>query len=93
MDPVNPEGSIAPFSSSRHSFPLVAGGVTRPVSSFAYVDDAKRLIALLKALCTLPEFFAIVQGYCDQLAALSLVITMGRNVSKCTLYVQYTRGC
>jgi hypothetical protein len=87
MGPVNPEGSIAPFSSPLHSFPLVAGGVTRPVSSLAYVDDAKQLIALLKAQCTIPEFFAIVQGYCDQLADLSLVIKMGRNIRKCTLYL------
>jgi hypothetical protein len=41
MDPFNPKGSIAPFSSPRHSFPHIAGGVTRPVSSLAYTDYAK----------------------------------------------------
>jgi hypothetical protein len=87
MDPINPAGSIAPFTSPWHSFPLVAGGVTRPISSLAYVDDAKRFIALIKASCSLNEFFITVQGYCDQLADLSLVIKMGRNVSKCTLYL------
>jgi hypothetical protein len=27
MDPVNPEGTIAPFTNSRHGYPLMAGGI------------------------------------------------------------------
>jgi hypothetical protein len=65
MDPVNPCGTIAPFSSPRHAFPLVP-----------------------KQLHTCNEFFKIVQGYCDLLADLSLVINMGRNVKKA--YYAYT---
>jgi hypothetical protein len=85
MDPINPEGTIAPFHSPRHGYPLIAGGILKPVSSLAYVDDATRVISLLKATHTLPEFFVKVQGYCDLLADLSLVIKMGRNVNKCTI--------
>jgi hypothetical protein len=36
---------------------------------------------------TLDEFFKAVQGYCDLLADLSLLIKMGRNVSKCTIFL------
>ena len=85
MDPINPEGTIAPFTSPRHGFPLLAGGITKLVSSLAYVDDAKRFVAVLKSEKTVDEFFEIVQGYCDLLADLSLVIKMGRNVRKCTV--------
>ena len=49
MDPINPVGTIAPFSSPRHAFPLIAGGLLKPVSSLAYVDDAKRFVAMLKS--------------------------------------------
>jgi hypothetical protein len=27
MDPINPQGTIAPFTSPRHAFPLIAGGI------------------------------------------------------------------
>jgi hypothetical protein len=33
MDTANPRGTIAPFSSPRHAFPLVAGGILMPISS------------------------------------------------------------
>lgn len=33
------------------------------------------------------KFFSLVQGYCYLLAVLSLVIKMGRNVKKCTIYL------
>jgi hypothetical protein len=46
MDPINPEGTIMPFYSPRHGFPLIAGEVLKPISSMAYVDDAKRYVAL-----------------------------------------------
>jgi hypothetical protein len=82
MDPVNPCGTIVPFSSPRHAFPLVAGGILMPILSLAYVDDLKQFIALPKQLHTCDEFFNIVQGYCDFLADLSLVIKMGRDVKK-----------
>jgi hypothetical protein len=49
------------------------------------VDDATRFVSLLKRLPTIEEFFEKVQGYCDLLADLSLVIKMGRNVNKCTI--------
>jgi len=87
MDPINPDGSIAPFQSARHGFPLIAGNILKPITSLAYVDDAKRYVALPKASCSLKEFFDVVQGYCDLLADLSLVIKMGRNFRKCTIYL------
>jgi len=87
MDPVDPEGSIAPFHSPRRGFPLIAGGIVKPVSSLAYVNDATRIVALMKASHSLDEFFTKVQGYCNLLADLSLVIKMGRNVNKCTIYL------
>ena len=87
MDPINPVGTIAPFSSPRHTFPLIAGGLLTPVSSLAYVDDANRFVAMLKSEHTCAEFFTVVQGYCDLLVDLSLVIKMGRNVRKCTIYL------
>jgi hypothetical protein len=85
MDPVNLLGEITPISSPRHGYPLIAGGVLHHVSSLAYVDDAKQFIAIPKHSHTCAEFFNIVQGYCDLLADLSLVIKMGRNVKKCIL--------
>jgi hypothetical protein len=85
MDQINPNCNIAPFSSPRHGFPFIAGGVLMPISSLAYLDDAKHFIAVLKQTHTCAEFFKIVQGYCDLLADLSLVIKMGRNVKKCVL--------
>jgi len=85
MDPINSEGTIAPFHLPRHGYPLIAGGILKPVSSLAYVDDATRFVALPKGLHTIEEFFVKVQGYCDLLADLSLVIKMGRNVNKCTI--------
>ena len=87
MDPVNAAGTIAPFSAPRHGFPLIAGGVNKPVASLAYVDDATRFVAMSKAMHSLEEFFATVQGYCDLLADLSLVIKMGRNVRKCVIFL------
>jgi hypothetical protein len=87
MDPINPVGTIAPFEFPRHGFPLIAGGIHKYISSLAYVDDAKRFVALLKSIYTLEEFFNHVQGYCDLLADLSLVLKMGRNVNKCTVYL------
>jgi hypothetical protein len=94
MDPVNQERTIAPFTSPRHGFPLIAGGILKPVSSIAYVDVAKRYVAVPKNIHTLSEFFSIVQGYCDLLANLSLVIKMGRNVRKCTIYLyNIPEGC
>jgi hypothetical protein len=53
----------------------------------AYIDNAKRFIAMPKQSTTCKEFFTTVQGNCDLLADLSLVIQMGRNVKKCTLYL------
>jgi hypothetical protein len=87
IDPVNPMGTIAPFESPRHGFPLVAGGILKPISSLAYVDDAKHYISHSKNEHTVTEFFSLVQGYCNLLADLSLVIKMGRNVKKCTIYL------
>ena len=87
MDPINPTGTIAPFTSPRHGFPLIAGGIHKLVSSLAYVDDAKRFVSVSKDEATVEEFFEIVQGYCNLLADLSLVIKMGRNVRKCTVYL------
>jgi hypothetical protein len=87
MDPVNLLGTIAPFESPRHGFPLIVGGILRPVTSLAYVDDATRLVTLKKAEHSLENFFTVVQGYCDLLADLSSVIKMGRNVRKCTVYL------
>lgn len=87
MDPIDPNGTIAPFNSPRHGFPLIYGNICRHVTSLAYVDDAKRIIAFPKALYTCQQFFERVQGYCDLLAELSLVIKMGRNAKKCTLYL------
>jgi hypothetical protein len=87
MDPIDPHGTIAPFESPRHGFPLIAGGIVKSVASLAYVDDAKRYVALLKSQYSLEEFYTIVQGYCDLLADLSLGIKMGRNVRKCTIYL------
>jgi hypothetical protein len=85
MDPINAEGTIVTFQSPRNGFPLIAGGVLEPISSLAYIVDAKQYVALSKNAYTINEFFAIVQGYCDLLADLSLVIKMGRNVKMCTI--------
>ena len=71
MDPINPEGQIAPFQSPRHGYPLIAGGIVKNIASIAYVDDATRYVALPKASYTLEQFYAHVQGYCDLLADLS----------------------
>jgi hypothetical protein len=87
MDPINPVGTIARFTSPRHGYPLIHGNIYKSISSLAYVDDAKRFIAMPKTLHTCEEFFTVVQGYCDLFADLSLVIKMGRNVKKCTLYL------
>lgn len=87
MDPVCPHGTIAPFTSPRHGYPLFANGICKHFASLAYVDDTKRLISLSKQLYTCEQFFRRVQGYCDLLADLSLVIKMGRNVWKCALYL------
>jgi len=87
MDPINPQGTITPFQSPRHAFPLIAGGILKPVSSLAYVDDAKRYVAVSKDTHSLDEFFNNVQGYCNLLADLSLVIKMGHNIKKCTIYL------
>jgi hypothetical protein len=72
-----PAGMIAPFESPRHGFPLIAGGILTPVSSVAYVDDTKRYVAILKEECSVSQFFSIVQGYCDLMEDLSLVIKNG----------------
>jgi hypothetical protein len=87
MDPINLAGTIAPFTSPRHGYPLVHRNIFKYVASLAYVDDAKRIIALAKKLYFCEHFFNVVQGYCNLLADLSLVIKMGRNVKKCTLYL------
>jgi hypothetical protein len=87
MDPINPEGSIAPFHLPRHGYPLIAGGVVKYIASSAYVDDATRYVALPKISYTLQQFFDRVQGYCNLLADLSLVIKMGRNVNKCLIHL------
>ena len=86
MDPINPQGTITPFQLPRHAFPLIAGGIIKSISSLAYVDEAKRYVAVSKDTHSLDEFFNIVQGYCNLLADLSLVIKMGCNVKKCTIY-------
>ncbi len=87
MGPINPQGVITLFQSPRHAFPLIAGGIIKPVSSLAYVDDAKRYVAVSKDTHFLDEFFNIVQGYCNLLADLSLVIKMGCNIKKCTIHL------
>jgi hypothetical protein len=87
MDPVCPHGTIAPFTSPRHGYPLFADGICEHFASLAWVDDAKRLLSLSKLLYTCEQFFRRVQGYCDLLTDLSLVIKMGCNVRKCTLYL------
>jgi len=86
MDPINPQGTITPFQLPRHAFPLIVGGIIKSISSLAYVDEAKRYVAVSKDTHSLDEFFNIVQGYCNLLADLSLVIKMGCNVKKCTIY-------
>jgi len=58
MDPIDPNGNIAPFSSPRHGFPLVAGEILRPISSMANVDNAKRFIAMPKQSTTCEEFLS-----------------------------------
>ena len=92
MDPINPHGTIAPFETPRHSFPLIAGGLTKNIASLAYVDNAKRYIALLKSKHSLEEFFKIIQGYCNLLADLSLGIKMGRNIRKVKRYFKLQKG-
>jgi len=87
MDPVNPEGTITPFQSPRHGYPLIADGIIKSISSLAYVDDATRFVALPITAYTLQQFFTDVQDYCNLLADLSLVIKMGRNVKKCTVFL------
>jgi hypothetical protein len=72
FDHIHPQGTIAPFESPRHGFPLVANGVLKLVASIAYVDDATRFVAMLKSQHSIHEFFTVVQGYCDLLADLSL---------------------
>lgn len=88
MDPIHHHGTIAPFSSPRHGFiPLIAVGIIEPIASLAYVDDAMRYVAMPIATMSLSHFFEVVQGYCNLLAELSLVIKMGPNVRKCTAYL------
>jgi hypothetical protein len=41
MDHINPSNGISPFESPRHGFPLITGGILKPIASLAYVDDAK----------------------------------------------------
>ena len=82
MDPIHHQGTIAPFTSPRHGFPLLAGGIIKPIASLAYVDDAKRYVAMPQSETAISHFFDVVQGYCDLLADLSLVIKMGQNVKK-----------
>jgi len=85
MDPIQQSGSISSFDQPRHGFPLIADGIVKYATSLAYVDDTTRAVAKHKEECTVEEFFTVVQGYCDLLADLSLVIKMGRNVSKCSI--------
>ena len=87
MDPTVQPGTIAPFEAPRHCLPLIAGSVVKSVASLAYVDDAKRYVALSKRLHSIEEFFTIVQGYCNLLADLSLVIKMDRNDRKSTVFL------
>lgn len=93
MDPINPTGTIAPFTSPRHGFPLVAGGILKPIPSLAYVDDAKHFMALSKHYHSWDEFFTVVQGYCDLLADLSLVIKMGATSKMHTIPIQHHLRC
>ena len=85
MDPQNNQGDITDFDYPRHGYPLQANGSVLYVASLAYVDDANRYVAVKKSDMDVEEFFQLVQNYCDLLADLSLVIKMGRNVSKCTI--------
>jgi len=87
MDPISPNGIITSFNSPCHSFPLFTGSILKPISSLAYVDGTKRFIAVSKQACTCKEFFNIVQRYCDLLEDLSLVLMIGRNVKKCSIYL------
>jgi hypothetical protein len=48
MHPINSAGTIAPFTSPRHGYPLVHRNIFKYIASLAYVDDAKRIIALEK---------------------------------------------
>jgi hypothetical protein len=85
MDPIRPTGTIAPFDAPRHGFPLMADSITKHISALAYVDDATRFVATPIAQYSLTEFFNRVQGYCNLLGDLSLVIKMGQNVRKSTI--------
>jgi len=55
------------------------------IALLVYVDDAKRYVAVDKNEMDISQFFELVQGYCDLLADLSLVLKMARNVAKCTI--------
>jgi len=74
MDPINAEGTIVTFQSPRNGFPLIAGGVLEPISSLAYIVDAKQYVALSKNAYTINEFFAIVQGVIFLKTRLSLIL-------------------
>jgi hypothetical protein len=75
MGPVHHKGTIAPFTSRRHGFPLLAGGILKPVPSLAYVDDAKCYVTMPKSETAISHLFETAQGYCDLLADLSLVMS------------------
>jgi hypothetical protein len=83
MDPLHPGGTT--FESPRHAFSLTAEGSTKHVSSLAYVDDTTKFVAVLEETYPVSEFFDIIQGYCNLVADLSLVIKMGKNVKKCSI--------
>ncbi len=48
MEPINPTSTMVPFTSPQHGFTLIAGGILQPISSLAYVDDAKHYIVVPK---------------------------------------------
>ena len=85
MDPLDNNGEMSTFTEPRHGFPLTAGGITKSISSLAYIDDANRYIAIPKKDIEVTNFFKLVQAYCDLMADLSLAIKMGRKIKKCII--------
>jgi hypothetical protein len=89
MDPVNPCGTIVPFSSPRHAFPLVAGGILMPILSLAYVDDLKQFIALPKQLHTCDEFSILFKAIVIFLQTFLWSLKWEEMSKKCILCLYY----
>jgi hypothetical protein len=85
MVPIQLDGTITPFDHPQHGFPVTANCITKYISSLAYVDDAKKFVAEKCTNITVSGFLELVQGFCNLLTDLSLVIKKGKNPSKCTI--------